>query len=340
MSDDTEKPLPPRIEHGRRLAPGVMLTWSNRPDPDRESGAWERRNAALIQYRAESLADMIAHVTSPEGQPKRPFGAESRDNEAKPSWDLGVGWKGALALSSQGWRDGRRAIAEAMATLPGDLVISPPQLADVAGGVLDCAAHVAGAPDCFDVDDDDAPGRARVIRLLVHTAASCGVPAQHFMNRGAAIASVIDALEAGGISCEIEALCTGEGNNYDQVTIRHIVKRAGDPLNLEAVAISLAHPGIFRRIDFAALESIGDFDPGFTGGAKGWKPASIAHGYGTPETYRCHDAEIPGTVIIPRLQASGQDHSSPAKARESIAEAMRALGFNVSFEPATAHATR
>lgn len=327
--------MPARFEHARRLAPGVMLTWSERPDPAKDSGEWGRKNAALIQYRAESLDAMIAHVLSPEGDCKRPFSRQSRNNEASQQWDLNAGWDGTLEACRAGWPKGRKAIAAALATLPGDLVISPPQLADIAGGVLDCAAHVAGAPDCFDVDDDDAPGRARIVRLLVPTAASCGVPAIRFLNRGAAIASVVDGLEAGGLQCEVEAICTSEGNAYDQVCIRHMIKRAGDPLNLSDLALSLAHPGVFRRIDFAALESIGDFNPGFR---CGFKPASINQSYGTPENYRCLDLEPAGTVYLPRMQDSdGCTWDKPDTARDEIAKAMQKLGFTVAFESVKSH---
>jgi len=322
MPDDIPpRPLPQRSEAVKRLAPGVIMTWTDRCPINGDA------RPRTIQYRARDLSALVAHCTSDAGAPKPPFNPDSRDTDAGAEWDLKAGWDGALDMARAGWQDGRAQIRAAMAEIPGDMIISPPQLADIAGGVLDCAAHVAGDPACFDIDDDEAAGRARVARLIVPLSASCGVPASHLMSRGAAIASVIDALEAGGISCEIEAMSVHESHGtHEQVCIRHTVKLAGEPLNLDALATSICHPATFRRLHFAALEGIGDAQPW---GQDAWKPANIHGGYGMPHRYRAEDLEPPATYLLPDYTTG--DYSTPEKARRSIAKGMRALGFNVSF---------
>lgn len=308
-----------------------MLLTSDRPSPGKPYGEHDGKNSAQIQYRADTLAALVAHVLSPEGKAKPPFDPESMTAQPSEQWDLKLGWQGTLDMARQGWPAGRRAVAAALATIPGDFHIAPPQLSDIAGGVLDAAAHVAGAPDCFDIDDDEAAGRARVVRLLVPLSASASVPAKHLLNRGAAIASIIDALEAARISCEVEAMsCHESRSSHDQVCIRHTVKRAGDPLNLDALATSICHPATFRRLHFAALESIGDLVPGFM---QGFKPADICGGYGSPGSYKAMDLEEPGTYLVPAYNEG--NHDTAEHSRQSVAEGMQKLGFNVSFEPAT-----
>lgn len=319
MPDENEKPKPARTERVKRLAPGVLFTVADVPASQPQ----------LMQLRADSIDQLADFLESDAGAPKGAFADDpsSRTNPKSETWDLDAGWEGALEIARNGWREGARNVRAALATIAGDLILAPPQLADVAGGVLDCAAHVAGAPDCFDVDDDEAGGRARVIRLLVPLSASGSVPASHLLNRGAAIASVIDALEAGGVSVELEIIVTA-GDGKHQAASRHFVKRAGDHLNLDALATSIVHPATFRRLHFATLEAMGDQTPG------GWNMSNrLRHSYGTPAPYAGADLEPPGTYTLPNYDQG--DHSTPAKSRATIAGQLQAMGFSVAFEPET-----
>lgn len=319
MSSEDDNPKPARRENVRRLAPGVLFTVADAP----------ASHPQLMQLRAESIEQLADYLESDTGSPKGKFkdNPSSRTNEPSERWDLGTGWDGAVEIARNGWREGARKVRAALATIEGDMILTPPQVADVAGGVLDVAAHVAGSPDCFDVDDDEAVGKSRVVRLLVPLSASGMVAAQHLLNRGAAIASVVDALEAGGVSVELEVIVTA-GDGKHQATGRHFVKRAGEPLNLDAIATSIVHPATFRRLHFASLEALGNETPG------GWKMSErLVHNYGNPAPYSGADLEPPGTFLLPNYDQG--DHSTPEKSRETIAGQLQAMGFSVAFEPET-----
>jgi hypothetical protein len=222
-------------------------------------------------------------------------------------------------------------MGNALASLAGDFVLSPPPDYDVAGGVLCTPSYIAGDPTHFECDAEETDGgKSKIIRLVVPLSASCGVNATALCNRGAAIASVIDALEAGGHSVEVETHSVHEDTHdgeTQQTLIRHIVKEAGSALSLDRLAVSLAHPATFRRIHFAGVESIGDLtDPVEVG--------ELRHGYGSPRTDKRQDLNPAGTFELPTLSKAlhgEESFKTPQEARKEIARQLSDLGFTVCF---------
>ena len=339
---------PPNPDTYARLSEGVRLSRHPSiknpdfiPEEKRTDETTEEQKREMlspsIQVRADSLGDLVRFLQSEAGKAKGAFERNpssrkciSNPREAR-DWDLGAGWQGAIDLAEKGWADGRKKMSSALASLAGEFVLSPPPESDVAGGVLCCPSFIAGDPCHFDADADTPDGgKSKIVRLIVPLSASANVSASALCNRGAAIASVIDALESAGHSVEVEThsvhqdLYQGE---RQQTVIRHIVKQAGAQLSLDRLAVSIAHPATFRRLHFAGVESIGGLtDP--------VQVDELRSGYGSPRPDRRQDLNPPGSFELPIInEAEGGESAfeTPESARVEIARQLSALGFTVSF---------
>jgi hypothetical protein len=329
---------PPPPDTSARLCEGVRLTrHPRRKNPAYKPDTQEKENLiASVQIRADSLAALVRWITSEAGKPKAKFANDPSSREPHQGkegmdWDLGAGWQGALDLANNGWPEGRKKMGNALASLAGDFVLTPPPDFDVSGGTLCTPSFIAGDPCHFETDAEDLTGgKSKIVRLIVPLSASCGVSAKALCNRGAAIASVIDALENGGHSVEVETHSvhhdTHKGENQ-QTVIRHLVKEAGAALSLDRLAVSLAHPATFRRIHFAAIESIGDLTDPVT-------VDELRRGYGNPRSDHRKDLNPVGSYELPKLSDAENGESAfetPDSARKEIARQLGALGFTVSF---------
>lgn len=286
------------------------------------------KGRGIVELSADSLGNLVRYLHSPEGKPKGAYepNPSSRSHESTEKWDLKAGWDGAVKFAAEGWPAGRRLFAKALASLPQANGFALIHEDDVAGGVLDCAAFVAGDPCHYDCDPEDAFGQTRLVRLVVPLTSPWFVNAEQLRNRGAAIASVVDAIESRGFQCEIDALDVF-GGAHGQVVVRHRVKSAGEPLNLDFVATSLAHPATARRIGFAGLESVGGLSVGQ------FHTDNLRHGYGSAEPLHTADLEPVGTVLFPDF-ARGGDYSSPQAARNTIHKVFEKAGYRVDYADA------
>ena len=202
---------------------------------------------------------------------------QSRTGTASQSWDLNAGWEGALKLARDGWREGGAAFATGLATLPA-MEPAPAWTLDVGGFFPDVPRYLTGRPDCMwnEAQDPDAH-RKPTLTLVVSTAANCGTDAKAMGNYGMAIAHYVDELENAGLQVEVIA-CIAERYSRADAAWTWTVKAAGERMNLETVAFSIAHPACFRRLGFALIERL---------------PVSIPqeYGYGTAQaTARWHIA--------------------------------------------------
>lgn len=325
MPDKTPPATPPALVHDRKRAIGQGITLR---------GILTKDNQAALLLRADSLGALARYLQTPAGQPKGIYkehadGGSRKTADKAKEWDLGAGWEGALAYAEQGWPEGRRGLRAAAATLAGEFHPRPPQAWDVAGDWLDIPSAIAGDPEQW-AYDEEATGRARIITLAVPLTAPWHVEAETLRNRGAALVSIIDGLEAQGIRCEIEAYSAHEHPaNYNQAVIMHRVKEAGAHLSLDRLAASLIHPATFRRLHFAGLENLGDETvPSADGTGTRFAASSLVSGYGSAkelhEDLRLY-LDQPGTFHLPLAQSG--DFSTPAAAAATIREQMSALGF-------------
>jgi hypothetical protein len=160
----------------------------------------------------------------------------------------------------EGWQEGI-SLVEAFSRPVVDMITSKVErndiYHDVEGMGIDIAAYVEGEPECwqaYQATHVEGTGR-RVLRLVVNAAVSGGINKSKITERGAFIASTVDCLERAGFSVEVW-YCIGIRNheNKKNVDFNTLLKPSNQPIDMARFAFVLAHPAMFRRIMFAAIE--------------------------------------------------------------------------------------
>lgn len=190
-------------------------------------------------------------------------------------WHGGVDWDDTLTLARTGWADGLDAVADVRDALwdsLGDSVERPSPRYAVAGQHVDVGRWLTGHPECMVAAPMEVEtGVGRVAKVTVNGAVSGGVRADTLVYRGAAIALVVDALEACGVRCEVE----WQMGIDDSQLLRVPLKAADQPLDIDRLTFALAHPCMLRRLVFSWMEC----QP------REWRDAhSVGGGYGAPAT--------------------------------------------------------
>jgi hypothetical protein len=162
-------------------------------------------------------------------------------------------YKAALSSSKYSKR-----IREVLATLSSPPIAShipdtQPSM-DVTGLGYDVGLALAGVPECWLTQ---LPSREpKVIRIGYNASISAGIDIEQIINRGVAVAALVNCLELAGISTEV--VLTGESRPYSNTSqdttngIRWFItyKRADDYFDLDKFAWGICDPAFFRRLGF------------------------------------------------------------------------------------------
>lgn len=174
---------------------------------------------------------------------------------------------------------------------------------DVAGDRPNIGRAIAGDPAHMIRRTKVLKTSRPVVRLLVNCGARADVRGGMRLNRGAAILSQIDALEAAGQRVEITLVWKANGHDKNTHEARCIVKQASEPCNVEALAFALINPSTHRRFAFALRE----------------QHASLyrwAGGYGSSQNV----TPEPGQIYLPLLTSDHKWAERPGTAAQHIAE--------------------
>ena len=223
----------------------------------------------------------------------------------------------ALDVGRRGWAKGRDTM---MKVLDDSNVIrrSLPHKADaldVGGSYPVVPLAVAGDPMCMVTHGMESTRTKPVVRIVVNVAVSGAVTAATIMQRGGAILSWVDGLEAAGIRVEIEVIESGlfqEGEATPKGVVFSVkAKRADEPLDIDRVSFLICHPAIQRRLFFALYEREADQ------GKLGLTP-SEAVTYGAPTD--ALPAGVLGlhSVYFPAMLRNNPDYATPATAVAAV----------------------
>lgn len=176
---------------------------------------------------------------------------QSRSNGASYDWDLNTGYAKAEELADIGWSEGAQNLAHMLGAIPPNEA-EPEYTYDVAGMMPDVPLYCAGDP--MHMRNDGHPqGRKPIVHLVVNAVAAGMIAARDYANYGTAITAAIGQIEATGRSVELDVVFADSLRGGTAV-LGWKVKRAGDPVDLAAVAYSIGHPAAFRRLGFALIE--------------------------------------------------------------------------------------
>lgn len=212
--------------------------------------------AADIVRRFESMTEFIAYA-----EPEQPS-QSSHENSAGHSWDLGVGWSGALDLAKHGWSESRPdtdSLVENLTTvIQESLENAFETVTGPIGGEVDMGLYLEGNPECmigFHLTEHEA--QREIVRIVVSTTCSAGESADIVRRRGIAICALVDLIARTGRAVELWAE-DSVGVSRSGATGRHVtlvkVKEADSYLDIDQVMYAMAHPSFQRRLTFAAQE--------------------------------------------------------------------------------------
>lgn len=201
----------------------------------------------LLVRHYDSMLDLVDHLRTAPTQWRA--GHAQREPESL-GWDGAVGYAGALRLAQDGWPEGVRQIHALARLLPSGQL--PTRGFGVAGEFPDVPRAIGGDPRCMVTRGARSKPRP-VVTIAVGLQMSAATTGRLAMNYGAALVGLIDRLEAQGVRIELHAAAAIQYGNME-VNAAVCLKQAGDPLDQSAIAFSIAHPAMFRRLMFGAWE--------------------------------------------------------------------------------------
>jgi len=215
-----------------------------------------------LDYRlydsVQAFADAAATDTTDCPDDKR----QSHNAEADRRWDDSVGFDGAVTMAREGWAEGRKRIARIAEKFREDILgnnrqefQSPQFTRSLVGSGVNVGRFVAGMPDAMIVRKP-MPMSMPVINIVLNMTCSSGISGESYMQRGAAVAALVDLLELAGRRVSVTTVLSDGKSSEQHAEFVVRVKNAGDPLQVDALAFALAHPAFFRRLGFSVLETM------------------------------------------------------------------------------------
>lgn len=204
-------------------------------------------------YTWPELLTAVAHGDTPHWASKR----QSESTTSSKSWDLGLGFDGALSLArgATEWPEGKATI-EAIAREQAERFIAKRPFLDygfdTTGEFFDVPSVIEGRPECWLRQEYSNTGAAALVRLVVDLGTSGSVPAHVIRDRMTAVCAAALTLEACGNPVEIVA-CDSSQEKTGGYLLSYQVATPGDSLDLTRL-VALAHPAFFRRVVFRLIE--------------------------------------------------------------------------------------
>jgi hypothetical protein len=256
----------------------------------------------------ESIDDVLEHLD----RPNIDGGNSSRSGSESESWDLGLGYEGAIDAYTGGWAEGARKAEElAERVIPRPIGKRTTLSRGVTGMFPNVGAYLAGDPKSMYMVSKKTVRSRPFVHLYLPIGYLAQVEAETAFNRGCAMVAVVDALEMAGCRVRVTLMRNTDLHN-GRLTVRFEVKDYGDRLDIDQLIFTAAHPAYYRRLIFALQERSEHHD--------------VRHGgYGSScDPILTVDTEPDGMavlVVLPRLEP---DHNgwSPERFLEQMVNAL------------------
>lgn len=165
----------------------------------------------------------------------------------------------ACTLASNGWNEIRPEVDAVLVNLEDRLAEKFAALYvteyATSGASVDMGRFVTGEPECM-IEFAPTPKESmgRVVKIIVAGVASSGVDSEDIKRRGIAVLALVDTIHKMGVGIELWWESCIEG--YTQGTHSTVVKLhdSSEPLDIDSVMFSLAHPSMLRRLVFSVQE--------------------------------------------------------------------------------------
>lgn len=198
---------------------------------------------------------------------------QSEVHPGDQEWDFGMGFQGSIDAAKSGWKEGAQKIQASLDILNSHIKTkrfkTQVMPAYTQPGVLNIGRYVSGHPKPYmqkkQIEDETGDNKSgKIVNITFNITASAGISSSEMFNKGATIAALVELLERAGKRVELKArlvatdarLVATDGGKPPKSTLRYQVpiKEAGEPIDVDRLAFSLAHPGSFRRLGFSIME--------------------------------------------------------------------------------------
>lgn len=171
-------------------------------------------------------------------------------------------WDEAMRYAVTGHAAGRAAIESAAVKFTSAAL---PDWDTAPVGAFPCIpAYAAGAPeDMFTMSELAPPTQSPIVRIVVNMTASAMITQEEIINRGAAIVTLIDRVQASGRRVELIAVdhSTDDGNEF---AFSVTVKRPEEPVDMDRIGLVFATAIFLRRFMFRMIECVSPYPvPGY-----------------------------------------------------------------------------
>lgn len=204
----------------------------------------------IYRYNAESW-DEFVHDLRTRKQHWCNGGSSAVDSSGWRGCDT---WEDAMRFAVTGHPAARAAIESAAVKVSS---APEPQWDTAPVGVFACIpAHAAGVPaDMFINTEDAPPTQSPVVRIAVNMSGNASIDAEEFVNRGAAIVTLIDRIQLSGRRVELIAIKHGESScRRDRFIWSVTVKRPEEPIDMDRIGLAFATAIMLRRFFFRVME--------------------------------------------------------------------------------------
>lgn len=247
----------------------------------------------IYRYTADSWSEFLTDLRTR----KINWSEDGSELQGGKEWSGCVSWGEALEYAVKGHAAARAAIDSVAVKVSS----APEPLWDVAPvGVFPCIpAYAAGVPEDMFLPSEDAPPVSQpIIRIAINMSGGAHIESREFVNRGAALVTLIDRIQLSGRRVELIAIKHGYYRN-DKFIWSVTVKRPEEPVNMDRIGLAFATPIMLRRYFFRVME---------------WStPSPIPmYGYSSHFPDECSQYHL----TIPKIDAG--EYSTPEKANQRV----------------------
>jgi hypothetical protein len=224
----------------------------------------------------------------------------------------------AIALARGGWESGATQASKLMDKIRANHPIQLKKVKyDVVGSVPNVARAIAGNPLNMRCPDITKASRRPIITFLSDICASAHHDSSEFINRAAAVAAVIEQVEAAGYATDVIVFSKSHNGNRINTCSWIQVKNSNQPVDISRIAFGLGHTSMFRRFIFA--------EEGYHSITQ-----SLGHGLGCVGTLERKGLTEKNMYVIPSVQGNSYfttEESTKTAGIQYICYELRNQGF-------------